>query len=133
MQRMRFFVAVAFAAALLPFAAAAAAPFPTHIDLLDGFRPEGIAIGSGATFYVGSIPTGAVVRGDLRTGASSIVVPAEAGRAAVGVAVHRGLLFVAGGGTGHGYVYDADTGATIKDYELTDPPAFINDVVVTRT
>ena len=48
--------------------AAVAAPFPSRIDLPDGFRPEGIAIGKGTTFYVGSIPTGAIYRGDLRTG-----------------------------------------------------------------
>ena len=34
---------------------------------------------------------------------------------------------------GHGYVYDANTGDTIADYKFTDLPAFINDVVVTRT
>lgn len=136
MRRMRLSVAVAFAALVLPLVAAAAGGFPGHINLPNGFRPEGIAIGPGHTFYVGSIPTGAVVRGDLRTGAQSIVVPDQsaAGRAAIGVAVdQRGRLFVAGGPTGHGYVYDANTGGTIQDYEFTDPPAFINDVVVTRT
>src|SRR5512132_875840 len=136
MRRMRFSVAVAFAALVLPLVAAAAGGFPGHIDLPNGFRPEGIAIGPGHTFYVGSIPTGAVVRGDLRTGAQSIVVPDQSadGRAAIGVAVdQRGRLFVAGGPTGHGYVYDANTGGTIQDYTFTDPPAFINDVVVTRT
>ena len=119
MRRMRFSVAVAFGALVLPLVAAAASGFPGHIDLPNGFRPEGIAIGPGHTFYVGSIPTGAVVRGDLRTGAQSIVVPDQsaAGRAAIGVAVdQRGRLFVAGGPTGHGYVYDANTGGTIRDY-----------------
>ena len=136
MRRMRFSVAVACAALVLPLVAAAADGFPGNINLPNGFRPEGIAIGPGHTFYVGSIPTGAVVRGDLRTGAQSIVVPDQsaAGRAAIGVAVdQRGRLFVAGGPTGHGYVYDANTGGTIQDYKFTDPPAFINDVVVTRT
>ena len=71
MRRMRFFVPVALAALVLPLVAAAAHPFPAHIDLPDGFRPEGIAI-QGNTFYVGSIPTGAVVRGNLRTGTVSV-------------------------------------------------------------
>ena len=43
-------------------------PFPDIIPLPNGFQPEGIATGRGTTFYVGSIPTGAVYRGDLRTG-----------------------------------------------------------------
>src|SRR5688572_25353002 len=46
----------------------AASRFPERIPLPDGFRPEGIAIGNGPTFYVGSIPTGAIYRGNLRTG-----------------------------------------------------------------
>jgi len=122
-------------ALLMPFAAGATSRFPERIDLPNGFRPEGIAIGPGDTFYVGSIPTGAVVRGHLRTGESSILVPAQAGRAAIGIDNdHRGRLFVAGGPTGHGFVYDARTGANIADYDFTvgDPPTFVNDVIVTR-
>jgi sugar lactone lactonase YvrE len=136
MRRIRLLVALAGIAFVLPLAASAADPFPARIDLPNGFRPEGIAIGPGHTFYVGSIPTGAVVRGDLRTGTRSPLVPAQAGRAAIGVDVdNRSRLFVAGGPTGHGYVYDANTGASIADYDFTvgDPPTFVNDVVVTRT
>jgi sugar lactone lactonase YvrE len=135
-MRRTLLVALFGLALVLPFAAGAASPFPERIDLPNGFRPEGIAIGPGHTFYVGSIPTGAVVRGDLRTGTRSPLVPAQAGRAAIGVDVdNRGRLFVAGGPTGHGYVYDANTGANIADYDFTvgDPPTFVNDVVVTRT
>ena len=133
MRRIRLVVTLGWLALLVPLTAAAA-PFPAHIDLPNGFRPEGIAIGPGHTFYVGSIPTGAVLRGDLRTGTWSPLVPAQAGRAAIGVDVDsRGRLFVAGGPTGHGYVYDANTGANIADYMFTDDPAFINDVVVTST
>jgi sugar lactone lactonase YvrE len=123
-------------ALVMPFAAGATGGFPERIDLPNGFRPEGIAIGPGDTFYVGSIPTGAVVRGHLRTGNSSILVPAQAGRAAIGIDNdHRGRLFVAGGPTGHGFVYDARTGANIADYDFTDgdPPTFVNDVIVTRS
>jgi hypothetical protein len=136
MNRTRLLLAIAGLALFLPFAATAANPWPEHIDLPNGFRPEGIAIGPGHTFYVGSIPTGAVVRGDLRRGTQSPLVPAQAGRAAIGVDVdNRGRLFVAGGPTGHGFVYDANTGANIADYDFTvgDPPTFVNDVVVTRT
>ena len=33
--------------------------FPTRIDLPDGFAPEGITTGRGATVYVGSLADGA--------------------------------------------------------------------------
>jgi len=133
MRGIRFVVTLGWLALLVPLAAAAN-PFPGHIDLPNGFRPEGIAIGPGHTFYVGSIPTGAVVSGDLRTGTSSVLVPPQDGRAAIGIDIDsRGRLFVAGGPTGHGYVYDAATGANLADYTFTDGPTFVNDVIVTRT
>ena len=49
-----------------------------------------------------------------------------------GIKVDRGLLFVSGGATGAAYVYDADSGAEVAAFDLTDGPAFINDVTVTR-
>ena len=52
---------------------------------------------------------------------------------AVGVDYDRGRLFVAGGGTGDGYVYDAETGAPIAVYDFTSAASFVNDVIVTRT
>jgi hypothetical protein len=111
--------------------ATAKGSFPGRIDLPDAFQPEGIAIG-GTTFYTGSIPTGAVYRGNLRTGRGSILVPATAGRAAIGMKVDRGRLFVAGGPTGDGYVYDARTGAAIQTYDFSQAGSFVNDVVVTK-
>lgn len=111
---------------------ASAGPYPNVIPLPTGLQPEGIAIGNGHTFYVGSIPTGAVLRGDLRTGEVGPLVPAQ-GRRAIGVDFDRGRLFVAGGPTGQGYVYDAKTGTTLAVYQLTDAtPTFINDVIVTK-
>jgi sugar lactone lactonase YvrE len=44
----------------------------------------------------------------------------------------RGRLFVAGGGTGGAWVYDASTGETLAQYSFAGQPTFINDVVVTR-
>ena len=60
--------------------------FPEVIRLPDGFQPEGIAI-KGTTFYVGSIPTGAVYRGNLRTGRGAVLVRPREGRAAIGLAL----------------------------------------------
>ena len=41
------------------------------------------------------------------------------------------MLFVAGGPTGQGYVYDADTGDPVATVQLTAPGSFVNDVTVT--
>ena len=78
---MRRLILLAFLVSLaVPATIAAAAPFPQVVPLPGGFQPEGIAIGRGTTFYVGSIPTGAVFRGDLRTGKGAVLVPGAAGR-----------------------------------------------------
>jgi sugar lactone lactonase YvrE len=118
---------------LIIAAPASARPFPDVIPLPNGFQPEGIDI-RGKSFYVGSIPTGAVFRGDLRTGAGSVLVPPQTGRAAIGLDVDaRGRIFVAGGPTGQAFVYDARTGTALASYQLaTGLPTFVNDVVVTR-
>ena len=110
-----------------------AKPFPQVIQLPTGFQPEGIEIGRGTTFYVGSVANGAIFRGDLRTGTGAILVPGASGKAATGIELDsRGRLFVAGAATGTASVYDARTGALIRTYTLASAPTFINDVVVTR-
>jgi len=106
--------------------------YPDTIRLPDAFQPEGIAI-AGNTFYVGSIPTGAIYRGSLRSGRGGILVPGGAGKAAIGVDVNRGRVFVAGGPTGKAFVYSARTGRELATYQLTSAETFVNDVVVTRT
>lgn len=108
--------------------------FPDTIALPDGWQPEGITIGNGTTFYVGSIPTGAIFRGDLRTGKGGTLVQAVTGRAAIGIEHDRGRLFVAGGGTGKGFVYNARTGALVRELQLATggEATFVNDVVVTN-
>jgi sugar lactone lactonase YvrE len=113
-------------------AAAGGSQFPQRIALPNGFQPEGISI-AGGRFYVGSIPSGDIYRGNVRTGQGSVFVDAPAGRQAIGLKVDRGRIFVAGGPTGDAYVYNARTGATIATYELpTSDVTFINDVVVTK-
>ena len=127
-----FLLLIALSAAMI--AAAPVKAFPNVIELPNGFQPEGIAVGKGSTFYVGSIPTGAVYRGDLRTGAGDVLVPAQEGRAAIGLKYDErtGLLFVAGGPTGFAYIYNGETGENVDEIQLTTGPAFINDVVITR-
>ena len=134
---MRRIALIATFAALLATAAtgSGASNFPETIALPNGWLPEGIAIAPGGTFYAGSRANGAVYGGSLRTGDGAIVVPGQAGRVAVGVDYDRGRLFVAGGGTGDAFVYDAETGAEIAAYDFAGPPTntFVNDVIVTRT
>jgi sugar lactone lactonase YvrE len=114
-------------------AVAAAAAFPQVIQLPRGFQPEGIEVGRGTTFYVGSVANGAIYRGNLRTGSGSILVPGQSGRAATGIELDRfNRLFVAGAGTGDAYVYNARTGALIRTYDFAGSDTFINDIVVTR-
>jgi len=144
-----FILVVVVALGLLagPAAAAPAGTFPKIIPLPNGFQPEGIAVGRGTEFFVGSLGRlgedgvtltgGAIYRGDLRTGQGAILVPAQEGRTAVGLTVDRrtNYLFVAGGPFGTGYVYDAKTGVLVADYQLTTTPflqTLVNDVVVTR-
>jgi sugar lactone lactonase YvrE len=112
-----------------------AAKWPAHIDLPDGWQPEGIASGKGHELFVGSIPTGDVRRIDARTGEQTTVVDAPDGRNAIGLkADHRRRLFVAGGPTGMAFVYDARTGAALADFQLAPAgeDTFVNDVALTK-
>ena len=107
--------------------------FPQVIQLPTGFQPEGIEVGRGTTFYVGSVANGAIFRGNLRTGTGGVFIPGAPGKAATGIELDsRKRLFVAGAATGNAYVYNARTGALIRTYNLGTAPTFINDVVVTR-
>ena len=131
----RTFLVLMVVSVVLATTAAAQATFPESLPLPNGFQPEGISIGNGTTFYVGSIPTGAVYRGDLRTGTGAVLVPGAPGRAAIGVEFDRGLLFVAGGPTGKAFVYDAASGVLVREVQLATGTGgtFVNDVVVTTT
>ena len=122
------------AAALVVSTPAAAPPFPTRIDFPPNpntgapWAAEGI-FGHATTFWAGDNTNGAILKGDVRTGESSILVPAAAqgAKAALGLFVDRwNRLWVAGGTAPaglterHAFVYDADTGALLKDILLTD-------------
>jgi sugar lactone lactonase YvrE len=135
MTRVLTIVAALLAAAIISGEAPAEQQaFPELIQLPRGFQPEGIEVGRGTTFYVGSVANGAIYRGNLRTGAGAILVQGETGKAATGIELdNRNRLWVAGAGTGKAYVYDAGTGALIRTYTFATSDTFINDVVVTRT
>ena len=121
--------------------------FPPNPNTGGVWGAEGI-FGKGHTFWAGDTTNGAILKGDVRTGESSILVPAAAqgAKSAFGVFVdHWNRLWVAGGSapTGlterHAFVYDADTGALIKDILLATGPfpagsayGIINDVTVTK-
>jgi sugar lactone lactonase YvrE len=93
-------------------AARGTAAVPKRIALPAGFQPEGIATAGG--------------RG-------AMLVKPQSGRAAIGVDVDSGRLFVAGGPTGKAFVYDARTGGSLAALQLaTGRDTFVNDVVVTR-
>src|SRR3954449_8237938 len=104
-------------------ATAVAQTAPRRVNLPNGWQPEGIAAGPRNQLFVGSIPTGAVIRVDARTGRSRIVVAGRNGRAATGLKLSRGRLFVAGAGTGKAWVYSARTGRQLAAYQLPPPRA----------
>lgn len=138
MYRASVLFSLVMALVLLLTTTALAAPaevFPKIISLPIGFQPEGIAIGNGTEFYVGSLADGAVYKGDLRTGKGAILVPGQPGRVTVGIKFDKRskYLFAAGGGTGFGRVYDTRTGKEVAAFQFTGPGSFINDVIVTRS
>jgi sugar lactone lactonase YvrE len=113
--------------------AALAGSRPKIIPLPNGWQPEGIATRhEGKTFYSGSLATGAIFRGNLATGTGDVFIPGQSGRAAAGLKVKRGMIFVAGGPTGQAYVFDADSGREIATLQLATGATFINDVATTR-
>jgi DNA-binding beta-propeller fold protein YncE len=124
---------LAASATLVAASPSATKPFPQVIQLPQGFQPEGIEVGKGTTFYVGSRVTGAVYRGNLRTGAGAILIPGGSGRTATGIELDsQNRLWVAGAGTGDGYVFNAKSGSLIRTYDFASGDTFVNDVVVTK-
>ncbi|MDH4147374.1 MAG: superoxide dismutase [Acidimicrobiia bacterium] len=96
-----------------------------------GFRAEGV-VARGRYAWAGSLATGTIVRADLRTGEVATIVE-SAGMPAVGLDLDdHGRLWVSGGPSGTGRVYDAETGEEIASYQLADADtSFINDVITT--
>jgi hypothetical protein len=95
-------------------------------------NPEGVAFDKRTkSFFVGITADGAIYRGTLGSDTVSPYIPGGAGKAAVGLKVKRGKLYVAGGGTGSITVYDIATKAQVAKFE-TGSGGFLNDLQVTR-
>ena len=131
---MSFLLVALVAVFALPAAAA-----PAEVIVLPGATSaEGIANGGGTTFYAGDLFAGDIFRGDVQRGTAELFIDntLKDGRMAVGMAadLEHDLLFVAGGFTGQGYVYDTRTGATIGDpYQFgAADTSLINDVALTK-
>lgn len=110
--------------------------FPEIIPLPVDFQPEGIATGKGTDFYVSSIISGRIYKGDLKTGEGAVLVDPLAPHNAIGLSFDRrsNVLFVAGGFFGNGYAYDAESGALIAVFQFVADanPTLVNDVIVTQ-
>ncbi|MEA2214667.1 MAG: hypothetical protein QOK19_228 [Solirubrobacteraceae bacterium] len=132
MRRLVLLLA-ALATLAAPTAASAHGGYPQKIALPSGFAPEGFEISHGNTFFTGSVATGAIYTGNLRTGAGHILVPGATAPntdSATGIEYDRGLLWVAGAATGALKVYKAGTGTLLHTYQLGTPPTtFLNDVI----
>jgi hypothetical protein len=116
--------------------AASAQEAPRIIQLPRGFSPEDITAGIGHHFYVGSLATGAIYRGNFRTGRGHVFVRSADGPT-TGLFLERrrqrpDRLWAAGGPTGQARVYNARTGRLLRTFHVADPASgtFISDVIV---
>lgn len=140
-QRRTVIAFIALMALVLPSPPAIAAPPASDsVIVLDGATSaEGIAAGKGSTFYAGDLLLGDIYRGDIREGDAELFIdvsefdPEPRMAAGMKADVRKDLLFVAGGFTGHAYVYNTETAKPVADVVLTARPgSVINDVTLTR-
>lgn len=100
---------------------------PTHIDLPDGFQPEGIE-SRGEWLFAGSLVDGAIWRGSAKSGKGDVLVEGQDGKSAAGLHIdRRGRLWVAGASSQEIRVYSSRSGDLLATYAF--PTAgFINDL-----
>lgn len=116
--------------------ASASPPADSGIVLKGATSAEGIAAGSGTTFYAGDLALGDIYRGDIRQDKARLFIDVSdfdsQPMAAVGMKAdtRNDLLFLAGGATGKAFVYNTESGEPAEDFTLA--PGFINDVTLTR-
>ena len=101
----------------------------------DAVFPEGIAYqASTGDFFVSSTTDGAIFRGNVGQSVATPFLPGggDGRTTAVGLKVdEQNRLFIAGGGTGRLFVYDASTAQLIRRFDTGASPTFINDVALT--
>ena len=119
--------------------------FPKLVPTLDGALNEGFAIGKGHTAYNGSID-GSIYKVNLRSGEGEILVERQGDfnletdcfKLGMRVDPRSNYLFVAGCQVGNVYVFDADSGDLIMDYQMPLPAGFeggfqiVNDLTITK-
>jgi len=113
--------------------------FPKIVPALTGAPPEGFAIGKGSTAYNSSVD-GSIYKVDLRSGKGEVLVPAEPDfdiftqcfKLGMRVDPRSNYLFVAGCVVGNAYVFDAETGEEIANYQFAPFGNVINDLAITR-
>ena len=94
-------------------------------------NPEGVAFDKRSkAFFVSITADGAIYRGTLDSDTVAPFILGATGRAAVGLKVRRGKLYVAGGPTGSITVYDLATKQVVATFQ-TGTGGFLNDLVVT--
>ena len=125
-RRVAVLVTALVASLLVGLPAGARGPaFPESLPLPDGFYPEGITIGVGQDFFVGSLLDGALYRGNLRTGDGSVIAPGAEGRWLVGLDhdARSGLVWAAGIDAGAGAVlaFDGQTGELVHVVAIPRP------------
>ena len=132
---------IALIGAALPAAITVAgeAPFPKKIFTQPGSPPEGFTIGKGTSAYQGSLD-GSIFKSDLRTGKGELLVdvvepwtPVTCRLLGLRVDDRTNYLFAAGCYWGNAFVYDADNGALIAEYQLdSSGSSVINDLAITN-
>lgn len=129
-----------------PAANAGDKPFPKRVPTLPYALSEGFAIGNEHTAYNGSID-GSIYKVDLRSGEGETLVEAEPDfdlfngdcfKLGMRVDPRTNYLFVAGCQQGNAYVFDADSGELIMEYQLPLPAGLeggfqiVNDLAITK-
>ena len=134
MSRLAILVVAVATAFVLAVGQAGATTYPESMPLPDGFYPEGIEVGAGHDFYVGSLLNGALYKGDLRTGDGEILAEGVEGRVLAGLSFdsRSGLLWAIGADASgfKAFAFDGDSGDIV--HHVPVPGGFPNDLVVTR-
>jgi hypothetical protein len=109
--------------------------WPTTLSLPDGWLPEGIVVGDGATLYAGSRRHGGIYAIDLATGNGRVLYEGRTGGLATGLKFdsRTGYIFASGAANGDLNVIDSSTGLRVATFKLAQTPGatFVNDVIIT--